>query len=164
MTKKALLADLAQEQEHWEALLAQIGEARMELPGVGGEWSVKDIVAHLTGWRQRTVVRLQAWQRGEEAPPPPWPPELLTDDAVNTWIYATNHDRSLQDVLAESRQVFEALVDTIVALPESHLLDPVRFGFDWTEGEPMTAAALFGHFHEEHEPDMRTWLAQQQAR
>jgi hypothetical protein len=26
------------------------------------------------------------------------------------------------------------------------------------QDEPMSAAAFFGHFHEEHEPDMRAWL------
>jgi len=41
MTKSALLADLHREQEQWEALLAQIGETRMDQPGVAGEWSTK---------------------------------------------------------------------------------------------------------------------------
>ena len=42
---------------------------------------------------------------------------------------------------------------------KTELLDPQRFA--WMEGQPLTAAALFAHFHEEHEPDMRAWLAQQ---
>ena len=160
MTRTALLADLQREQEQWEALLAQIGEERMDQPGVAGEWSIKDIVAHLTGWRRRTVARLQAGLRGEPEPAPPWPPELQTDE-INAWLYQTNHDRSVHDVLADSRQVFQQLVDTIAAFPEPALLDPTRFGFEWVEDEPLTAAAFFAHLHEEHEPDIRAWLARQ---
>jgi hypothetical protein len=80
MTKAALIAELNQEQGQWEELLAAIalrasstnGEARMGQPGVAGPWSIKDIVAHLTGWRRRTVGRLQAALRAEPDPEPPW--------------------------------------------------------------------------------------------
>jgi hypothetical protein len=64
----------------------------MEQPGVAGPWSIKDIVAHLTGWRWRTVGRLQAALRGEPEPEPPWPAHLQTDDEINAWIYETNRD------------------------------------------------------------------------
>ena len=156
MSKAQLLNDLKDEQAHWEALLGEIGEAHMTQPGVAGDWSIKDIVAHLTGWRVRTVARLQAALRHEPTPPPPWPPHLQTDDEINAWIYAANKDRPLSDVLEESRAVFQQLVDTLSAFPEAELLDPRRF--DWLEGEPLSGAAFFGHFHEEHEPDMRAWL------
>jgi hypothetical protein len=160
MTKTRLLADLQREQEQWEALLAQIGESRMDQPGVAGEWSIKDIVAHLNGWRRRTVARLQAAQRGEADPSPPWPAHLQTDDQINAWLYETNRDRSVREVLDDSRQVFEQLVAAIEAFCEAELLDPHRFV--WWDGEVLSAAALFAHFHEEHEPDMRAWLARQE--
>lgn len=160
MTKAKLLADLHREQEQWEALLNQIGETRMDQPDVAGGWSIKDIVAHLTGWRQRTVARLQAAQRGEDDVAVPWPSHLQTDDEINAWLYEANRDRSVHEVLDDSRQVFQQLVAVIEALPEAELLDPQRF--PWMQGELLTAEALFGHFHEEHEQDMRAWLARQE--
>lgn len=159
MTKAKLLADLHHEQEQWEALLNQIGEARMDQPDVAGGWSIKDIVAHLTGWRQRTVARLQAAQHGEDDFAVPWPAHLQTDDEINAWLYEANRNRSVHEVLDDSRQVFQQLVAVIEAFPEAELLDPQRFS--WMQGELLTAEALFGHFHEEHEPDMRDWLARQ---
>lgn len=159
MTKDELLKNLHEEQARWEALLDQIGEAHMDEPGVAEDWSIKDIVAHLTGWRQRTVARLQAAQRGPAEPLPPWPAHLQTDDEINDWIYESNRYRSVHEVLTASRQTFQQLVSAITALPEAKLLDPQRFR--WLEGEPLSAASLFSHFHEEHEPDMRAWLAQQ---
>ncbi len=155
-SKAQLLNDLKDEQARWEALLDEIGEARMTQPGVAGDWSIKDIIAHLTGWRSRSVARFQAALRHESSFSPPWPPHLETDDEINAWIYAANKDRPLSDVLAESRAVFQQFFDTLSAFPEAALLDPTRFG--WLEGEPLSGAAFFGHFHEEHEPDMRAWL------
>jgi hypothetical protein len=156
-SKAQLLSDLRDEQARWEALLRDIGEEHMTQPVAAGEWSIKDIVAHLTGWRRRTVERFRAALRHESAPPPPWPAHLRTDDAINAWIYAANRDRPLADVLRDSRDVFAQLVETLDAFPEVELRDPARF--PWLEGEPLSGAAFFAHFHEEHEPDMRAWLA-----
>ena len=50
MNKSELLNWLQEEYQQWEALLDQIRPERMEQPGVNGDWSMKDIVAHLTGW------------------------------------------------------------------------------------------------------------------
>src|SRR6185437_9772557 len=155
-SKAQLLDDLKAEQAGWEALLDEIGEEHMTQPGVAGEWSIADIVAHLTGWRTRTVGRFQAALRHEAPPPPAWPRRLQTDDEINAWIYAANHDRPLADVLRDSRAVFEQLVETLGAFPEAELLAPERF--PWMEGEPLTGAIFFAHYHEEHEPDMRAWL------
>lgn len=155
-SKAQLLDDLRDEQAHFEALLQDIGEDHMTQPGVAGEWSIKDVVAHLTGWRRRTVAQFQAALRNEPAPAPFWPPHLQTDDEINAWIYAANRDLPLADVLRDSRDVFQQLVQTLDAFPEADLLDHTRF--PWLEGEPLSGAALFGHFHEEHEPDMRAWL------
>lgn len=159
MTKQKLLADLCAENEKWEALLAQIGEDRMDEPGVIADWSIKDIVAHLTGWRRRMVDRLQAAQRQAGEPPPPWPAHLEGEDEINEWIYQANRNRPVHVVLAEARQLFQQLLAAIEALPEAELMDPHRFA--WTDGQQMTAAGFFAHFHQEHEPGMRAWLAQQ---
>jgi hypothetical protein len=155
-SKAQLLDDLKDEQAQWEALLRDIGEERMTQPGVTGEWSMKDIVAHLTGWRLRTVARFQAALRNEPPPPPPWPADLRTDDEINAWIYAANRDRSVSEVLRESRDVLQQLMETLAAFPEADLLDPTRF--PGLEGEPLSGAIFFAHFHEEHEPDIRAWL------
>jgi hypothetical protein len=157
-SKAQLLDDLRTEQAQWEALLADIGEEHMTQPGVAAEWSIKDIVAHLNGWRRRTVGRFQAALRHEPSPAPDWPADLQTDDEINAWIYAANRDRALADVLADSRALYQQLVETFGAFSEADLLDPARF--PWLEASdlPLTGAALYGHFHEEHEADMRAWL------
>ncbi len=158
MNRSELLQGLQDEYRQWEALLDQIGPARMDQPGVAGDWSIKDVVAHLTGWRRRTVGRLQAAQRGEPDTPPPWPAQLQTDDEINAWIYAASQGRSVRDVLDESRDVFQQLLAAVEGLPD-HVLEDVQRYMPWLEGHPFSAAEMFGHFHDEHEADMQAWLA-----
>ena len=160
MSKTQLLSELQDEQAAWEALLSAIDEAHMTEPGVAGEWSIKDIVAHLTGWRQRSVSRFQAALQHQPMPAPPWPLHLRTDDEINAWIFESNRDRPLSAVLQENRAVFQQLVDTLSAFPEAELMDPQRF--EWLEGESLSGAAFFAHFHEEHESDIRAWLNKHQ--
>jgi hypothetical protein len=116
MNKSELLNGLREQYQQWEELLDQIGEARMDQPGVVGDWSIKDIVAHLTGWRRRTVARLQAAQR-EGEPLPYWPAHLQTDDEINAWIYETNSGRSVREVPSESHHVFQQLLAALKAYP-----------------------------------------------
>lgn len=156
MNKAKLLRELQEEYQNWQALLDQIGPAHMDQPGVAGSWSIKDVVAHLTGWRRRTVGRLQALQRGQSEPPPPWPVHLQTDDEINAWIYQSRQNYLVSEVLAESHQIFQQLLAAIEGLPEDVLAEVHRL--PWMEGQPFNAAEFFAHFHDEHEPDMRAWL------
>ena len=161
MRRADLLSELKSENEAWEDLLADIGEDRMEEPGVAGAWSIKDIVAHLAAWRRRTVGRIEAVANGHPEPAPSWPAELHEDDEINAWFHARDRHKSVRDVLAESRGVFQQLVSAVAKLPEDALSDPARF--PWMEGAPPSGAAFFGHFHDEHEADMRAFLSRQPA-
>jgi len=156
ISKTQLLAELNHENAYWQALLDDIGEANMTQPEVAGGWSIKDIVAHLTGWRRRAVRRFQAALNHVPDFPPLWPEALQEDDEINAWIYKANRDRPLADVLSDSPEVFQQLVDAIDAFSDDELQDPQRF--EWLEGEPLSGKFVFSHFHEEHEPDMRAWL------
>src|SRR5512140_2363298 len=124
MNKAEVLRQLDEENRQWEALLDGIGESRMEQPGVAGHWSIKDIVAHITSWRRRTVARLQAVSRGEPQPAPMWPAYLTNDDEINAWLYETERGESVQDVLADSRNVYQQLRSASDAVPEDVLFNP----------------------------------------
>ena len=160
ISKAQLLSEIQKEQAAWQTLLGSIDEARMTEPGVAGEWSMKEIVVHLTGWRRRTVGRLQAALHHQPEPAPPWPSHLQNDDEINAWMIESNRDRSLSAILQDDRDVFQQLVDTLSAFPEGELMELLRLR--WLEGQPLTGATFFAHFHEEHEPDIRAWLSKHQ--
>jgi hypothetical protein len=85
-----------------------------------------------------------------------FPPELREDDEINTWMYESNRDRPLADVLSDSREVFQQLVETLDAFSEDELQNLRRIlGL---EEEPISGSLFFAHFHQEHEPDMLAWL------
>lgn len=160
-SKGQVLEAIDREREAWERLLAEVGEARMIEPGAMGEWSFKDLAAHLTGWRARSLRRLEATALNQPEPPSPWPDGLSNDDEINDWIYEENRDRLLGEVIDESRESYARLAEIVQLLPDDALTDPARFS--WLEGtslaDAITGGGFFGHFYEEHEPGIRRWLS-----
>jgi hypothetical protein len=164
MNKSELLDWLQEEYQQWEALLDRIGPARMNQPGVNGDWSMKDIVAHLTGWNRRLADRLQAAQRSEPEPPPHWPAHLEAEDDINAWIYESNRGQPVRKVLDETHQVFQQLLAVIEGLPDDVRIEVLHeeervFYLVWLGDQRFPVGEFFYHFHDDHEPDIRAWLA-----
>ena len=157
--RAAVLARIADERRHWQDLVAEVGIDRLEEPGPMGEWSFKDLAAHLLGWRERTIARFEAAADGRPAPPPPWPAELEgeDDDPVNEWIHQQHRNRPVEDVLRDVDRSYERLAAAVAALPEEQLTDPTAF--PTLDGRSIVDVDLFGHLHDEHEPSIREWLA-----
>ena len=157
--EEALAAFDAARREH-QHFLASIPRERMTEPGATGPWSVKDVIAHVAAWRGRTLDRLEAAAAGRPEPPPPWPPGLEEDDAINEWFYEQHRDDPLDAVLARWNTSFDRLLAAFMALPDEVVYDPAYFL--WLEGHSLVEAVhsgFLGHFREEHEPVLRAWLA-----
>lgn len=154
MNKSEWLTTLQTERAQWEALLAEVGEARMTRPGVAGEWSVKDIVAHVTWFEREMVGVLQARTLvGSDL----W---SLPHDQRNAAIYEQNRDRALSGVLAEARVVFDQLRAGMQSLAEEDLHDPLRFAempADWVPWQ-VIAGNSYEHYRQ-HTPGIRDWMA-----
>jgi len=162
MNKDQYLAKFDDERKRWKAMLSQLDEPLMNQPGVMGDWTFKDLVAHLTAWRERTAMRVETGC-GIEANLPSWWPSGADDDSgagtehINQAIYATNHGRSVHDVLADEERVTRQLEDALRDLSNEALNSPDCFA--WTDGKPLVEVDLFDHWHSEHEPQVRQWLA-----
>lgn len=159
--KNALLEQIERERSFWEQLQAEIGPQRMLEPGATGHWTFKDVVAHLNGWRRKTLARLDAAVHGGTPAASPWPAQLDEDDDVdqiNDWIYQASRDHSLEDVLGEYSQSFQRMRDAVTALSERDLTEVGRY--PWLQGYALANVVTdsFGHLHEEHEPVLRAWI------
>jgi hypothetical protein len=152
-----LLEDIQREQRVWRDIVAEVGRDRMNEPGPMGEWTFKDLVGHLAGWRGRTIARLEALANGRADPPTPWPPELKDDDSINAWIRVRDRKRSLDDVLTEYDRSFDRLAAVIRALPGEALVTPGYL--PWRGDTRLLDVSFFGHLHEEHEQGIREWLS-----
>lgn len=161
MDKAQYLKKFHADRTRWEALIAEVGEARMQAPGAMGDWTFKDLIAHLTGWRKRTVLRVEAGCGGSATDPSSWPSDVDSDSddgvqRINELIYEENKNRPVQEVLDESRQVLQRLEEALQDLLDEAFNDPDCF--EWIEGKPLAEADILGHWHEEHEPAVREWL------
>jgi hypothetical protein len=70
----------------------------------------------------------------------------------------------VREVLDESQRVFQQLLAVIEGLPEDVRIDQVRQGgrvyhLVWLGDQRFPAGEFFDHFHDDHEPDIRAWLA-----
>jgi hypothetical protein len=157
MTKAAILNDLRSARAEWDALIAQVDEARLSEPGMAGFWSVKDVVGHLTAVDRWNVNALLAHARGE--PVPALDEQLMELEERNSRHYEQNRQRPLPHVMQESRQVFQQLVDLLEAQPEEFLTQPQTFlGLPHRilVGQSLKDACADHYRH--HMPDVRAWL------
>ncbi|CAA9535208.1 MAG: hypothetical protein AVDCRST_MAG59-163 [uncultured Thermomicrobiales bacterium] len=170
-TAGQVLAAIERERAAWDDLLGRVGEGRMLEPGPMGEWTFKDLVAHLNGWSDRRLDKLEAVAHGQPEPAPGWPAEFGDGDEdeqveqINAWIYERNKDRLLTEVLEESREGYARLAAIVGMVPEEGLNDPARFPAEEgsTLGLDLVSGAFWGHLHQEHEPAIRAWLAKPPA-
>jgi len=137
----------------YERVLADVGEERMLEPDLPGGWSVKDVIAHVNWYEQEMVVLLDTRElAGSEL----WG---LPADERNIPIHEQNKDLVLDEVLAESNQVFERLWELISQLEDDDLMEASSFDQMPEDWEPwqVIASNTYEHY-QEHVPDIRAWL------
>jgi len=116
-TSKAELLEKAR--EGYEALQVEISKlapATMVEPGTVGEWSVKDVLAHLLAWQQMAVGWYRAGKRGETPVTPSEKYNWQQIPALNQEIYETYRDHPLDAVcqtLDASHHETLALIETM---------------------------------------------------
>lgn len=160
--KTAITQLLEDEYQLWLKMLEPLSEEQAEQTQFEA-LSIKDKVAHLWAWQQRTIERLQAALEGREPVFPEWPAGLDPDterdlDAVNAWIHDSLKDKNWGEVLADWKTGFQTVIDLSRQIPDEMLMEPGRFS--WL-GEHRLYDVLYGtydHHHVEHLPDMRRWM------
>jgi hypothetical protein len=157
ITKTELLQAIRDAHARWQTLLSEIPEPWMVLPGAAGEWSVKDVIAHMA-WghrenlgviRARALVGSELWQ--------------LSEDERNAAVFEQNRTRSLPDVQAEYHQVFQEYLEAIESLSEADLNDPSRFDLMPREWRPWRILYDPTHY-EHHMQSIRVWLQAREGR
>ena len=156
MSKAELQVAMEREYTRWKLMLKELDGQRMVEPGVVGEWSVKDIAAHIMVWQRRLVQRLQASLRGEGFTPAGF--DQLSIDDRNAIFYEETREMSLPQVLATSSLIYRRLNSLVQELSEEELNDPLRF--DWLNGSPLwlwIKGDSYEHY-QEHIASIQDWL------
>jgi hypothetical protein len=157
LTVAQLVEAMIAARSNWEALLAEAGEARLTEPGVEGDWSLKDIIAHITYFETWATDNVMAFRHGEPQPQAEY--QGLTVDEENARIYARLRAKPLDQVLQDSRLSFQRSLEAVQGLRDDNLYDPEFTGipnadftvFNLIEGD------TFGHYTD-HSTSVRAWL------
>jgi hypothetical protein len=118
------------------------------------------MIAHITYYERWMADRMHEQLRGESYTPTSL--DQMHFEERNVLIYEEYRGRSISDVLSDSRQVFQRLMEAVQAHSEAFLIDPQRF-----EGAPgpvvvwqMLQGDVYDHYPQ-HMPSIKSWLAAQ---
>jgi hypothetical protein len=161
LNKQVILERIHTERRRLEQNLERLSDEQMERAGVVGEWTVKDILAHLADWEQRFVGWYQAGVRGEvpETPAPGIGWEDL--DVLNRRIYEKHRSRTLEDVRKEFGASYRRVVAVVEGIPEEEIFAVGRYA--WL-GENNLVGVILGNTANHYrwaKDQIREWLKSQ---
>lgn len=136
-TKKQLLETIEAEQKALDQLLAGLLPAQMNEPGVVGEWSVKDVLAHLLEWQQMVLRWYSAGLQGKALAIPAEGMNWAQLPQLNQQIYEKHCHRPLADIQKEFKASHKKCLSTIQSLSEEDLFTRGRYA--WTKSSTLGA-------------------------
>ncbi|MCI0581253.1 MAG: ClbS/DfsB family four-helix bundle protein [Chloroflexi bacterium] len=104
---------------------AGLTDSQLTEPGVTGDWSVKDILAHVTTWEQEALKVLPLILQGGR--PPRYSVLYGGIDAFNAQMAEQKRTLSLSAVLKELDETHRRLVAYVQSAPEEQFTGETRF-------------------------------------
>jgi hypothetical protein len=125
MTREQLLARIDAAWQAFGGSYADLTDEQLQEPGVAGDWSVKDLVAHVSWWEEEALTHLPHIMAGVR--PPRYSVAYGGIDAFNAIMAERKRDLSLAEVLGQSKATHERLVAFVASAPEEHFTYETRF-------------------------------------
>jgi hypothetical protein len=122
--RAALLGRVHQAWETLEKSFGGLSDARLTEPGVTGDWSVKDILAHVTTWEEESLKYLPVILEGGR---PPRYARYGGIDAFNATMTAQKRGLSLSDVRQQMHEIHGRLIDFLQTVREEQFARETRF-------------------------------------
>lgn len=155
MNKNELLKALDEGRENFLEAIENLDDEHLHLPGVTGEWSVKDLLAHLSRWESELVKLL--WQLGQGQRPTTVQFSHEGMDAINARWQDAAHERPLEQVLEDFHAVRTQTIRRVEDFSDQELGLPGRYR--WLKGKALwewVASDSFEH-ENEHAAEIRAW-------
>jgi hypothetical protein len=115
VNKQQLLQRLDREWALLKEAYAGLSDSQMAEPGIMGDWSAKDILAHVTTWEEEALKYLPLILQGQK--PPRYKDLYGGLDAFNAQTSARKRGLSLAEVLRQMDEIHHRLVDYVAAAP-----------------------------------------------
>lgn len=147
-----LLAALDAAHDDFLDALGDVDADLATVPGVMGDWSVRDLVVHVAAWSEHgaDAIGLATSGRGDE-----FGYSKAETDAMNERILSEGRQTAPREALAREARAFEAFREGVAAL-DTELL-ATRLG----NGDTIEEVVRYdGHDHyAEHTAHLRAWFA-----
>ncbi|HYW26731.1 MAG TPA: maleylpyruvate isomerase N-terminal domain-containing protein [Terriglobales bacterium] len=125
---------------------AGLPDALLLVPGVVGDWSVKDVLAHVSAWEEEAIAHLPVIAAGGR------PPRYAASggiDAFNARTAERRRDLSLGDVRRLLEESHRRLVELVRNAPDDQLAGDTRF-------RRRLRLDTYGHYRL-HSEGIRSW-------
>ncbi len=144
--KTTLLSEAETELQAFKRSFAGLDEARMREVWLG-TWSVRDIVAHISGWHREMIPALERLARGERPIP-----EGVSYDDVDAWnakFAAARKSAPTADILKELDASHAAFMQAAAAVAEDR----------YVPGKTAHKIVDFNsrHHYHEHREQIEAW-------
>ncbi len=113
-------------------------------------WTIREIIAHLSGWDDASIAYIRAIVAGET----PATPAARGVDVYNAETVATREGLDYDRIYREYIETRRILLDLIRAMPEGKITE--KFILPWGgAGTLIDIVNIFGPHEEEHAEDVR---------
>ena len=123
--RQQLLNKLEQAWARFKESYADLTDQQLLESGVTGDWSVKDILAHVSWWEEEALKHLPHILQGGR--PPRYSVLYGGIDAFNAKMAEQKRDLSLSEVLTQLEETHLRLVEYVQSAPEEQLSSETRF-------------------------------------
>jgi hypothetical protein len=151
MEKDKLISALENGRAEFLECIQDLSNDVLEIPGVIDNWSVKDILVHLTRW-EAEIIKL-VWQVGKGIPPTTAHFVQSSVDETNERWYQESRSRLLKVVLDDFLGVRNQTIRRVKDLSQVELTDHLLSGkplWEWIANDS------FGH-EAEHMAQIKSW-------
>ena len=146
------IEEIKQARREWDSAIEGISGDDFVRPGFCGEWSLKDVLSHLTWYERQMIGLLKArafvgsdyWQ--------------LPTDERNAIIYEENKENDPVQVWSDYKSVYAEMMGLMDQLTDDDLNDPARFPGMPPEWQPWLIFAGNTHEHyRAHLPNVKAF-------
>jgi hypothetical protein len=154
LERQRLLRRLDEAWEDLKASYAGLSTEELLEPGVAGDWSVKDLIAHVAWWEEEALTHLPVILAGRR--PPRYSTTYGGIDAFNAKRMDQRRSLSISEVLRQRDETHRRLTDLIARAPAEQLAGETRF-------LRRLRLDTYAHYRE-HAGAIREWRKRRAAR
>jgi len=125
MDKQQLLKRLDRAWEEFRDSYAGLPDSQLTKPGIAADWSVKDILGHVTTWEQEALNALPLILQGDKLPR--YSTTYGGINAFNALMTEQKKNLPLSEVLRQLELTHRRLIEFIQTVPEEQFIRETRF-------------------------------------